>query len=94
VRVEWRPLAEQDLANIVRYIAADSPQAAYDIYEAIREQSAKLADYPGIGRTGRVRGTRELVITGTPLVGPYQAANDVVTILRVVHGARKWPRKF
>ncbi|WP_235911526.1 type II toxin-antitoxin system RelE/ParE family toxin [Mesorhizobium xinjiangense] len=94
MRVEWRPLAEQDLAEIVRYIATDNPQAAYGVLEVIREQSAKLADYPEIGRAGRVRGTRELVIAGTPFVVPYRVANDIVTILRVMHGARKWPRAF
>ncbi|WP_163269132.1 type II toxin-antitoxin system RelE/ParE family toxin [Chelativorans alearense] len=94
MRVEWRPLAERDLGEIVRFIAADSPQAAYDVHEAIRQQTAKPAEYPGIGRPGRVKGTRELVIAGTPFVVPYLVESEVVTILCVMHGARKWPKKL
>jgi toxin ParE1/3/4 len=94
VRIEWRPLAENDLAEIVRYIAADSPQAAYHMQEEIARQTARLAEYPEIGRGGRVRGTRELVIARTPFVMAYRVGGEVVTVLRVLHGARKWPARF
>jgi plasmid stabilization system protein ParE len=41
VRVEWRPLAEDDLAEIVRTIAADDPQAAYEVHDEIRYNMRK-----------------------------------------------------
>ena len=50
-----------------------------------------LATHPASGRIGRVPGTRELVITGTPYIVPYRVRGDAVEILRVFHGARKWP---
>jgi toxin ParE1/3/4 len=53
-----------------------------------------LAEHPGMGRPGRVEDTRELVVTGLPYVVPYIHERDTVTILRVLHGAMKWPRRF
>jgi toxin ParE1/3/4 len=47
-----------------------------------------------MGRPGRVTGTRELVVDGTPYILPYRVRNRVVQILRVLHGARRWPQRF
>jgi toxin ParE1/3/4 len=94
VRVDWHPLARADLTELVAYIASDSPVAAYRVHDEIRKQSSLLATHPGIGRPGRVRGTRELVITGTPYLAAYRFSRDVVTVLRLLHGARRWPRKL
>jgi toxin ParE1/3/4 len=60
----------------------------------IIEQVALLANHPGIGRPGRVEGTRELVIPGLPYLVAYSHRNDTVAVLRVLHGARKWPESF
>lgn len=94
MRVEWHPLARADLAELVAYIANDSPAAAYRIHADIRKQTEVLAIYPEIGRPGRVRGTRELVVTGTPYIAAYRFAGGVVTILSLLLGARLWPRKL
>jgi toxin ParE1/3/4 len=94
VRVEWHPLARADLAELVVYIATDDVSAAYRVHDKIREQTERLAAHPEIGRSGRVRGTRELVIPGTPYIAAYRFAGDVVTVLRVLHGARRWPQKL
>ena len=92
--VEWHPLARADLAELVVYIATDDVSAAYRVHDKIREQTERLAAHPEIGRAGRVRGTRELVIPGTPYIAAYRFAGDVVTVLRVLHGARRWPQKL
>ena len=94
MRVEWHPLASADLAEMVAYIASDNPVAAYRVHDDIRKQTNLLAIYPEIGRPGRVRGTRELVITGTPYIAAYRFAGDALTILRLLHGARLWPREL
>jgi len=87
-------LASADLAELLAYIATDNPNAAYRVQEEIRTQTEKLAQHPEIGRRGRVRGTRELVVTRTPYIAAYCIVGDTVTILRVLHGARRWPRKL
>jgi toxin ParE1/3/4 len=94
VRVEWRAKAREDALDLAEYINIDSPAAAIAVLEEIHQQVAMLAEHPHMGRPGRVRGTRELVINWTPCVAAYQVAGDVVTILRVLHAARKWPIKL
>jgi toxin ParE1/3/4 len=91
VRVRWLPSATANLVEIGNYIARDNPVAAEAIYVAIRRRVANLADLPNIGRPGRRKGTRELVISGTPYIVVYRVARRVVTILRVLHGAQRWP---
>ena len=53
-----------------------------------------LAQHPALGRPGRVEGTRELVVPDTPYLVPYRVRGHAVEILRVFHGARKWPKKL
>ncbi len=47
-----------------------------------------------MGRAGRVPGTRELVISGTPYIVPYRVRGGAVEVLRVFHAARRWPTEF
>lgn len=53
-----------------------------------------LSSHPKKGRVGRVTGTRELVIGGTPFLVAYREAAEAVEVLRVLHGARRWPENF
>ena len=57
----------EDKARIIDYIAEDSPQAAIEQGDEIERQVERLLEHPRLGRPGRVRGTRELVINRTPL---------------------------
>ena len=92
MRVEWHPLAQADLAELVTYIATDNPKAAYRMHDEIRKQTGMLAVHPEAGRFGRIPGTRELVIAGTPFIAAYRLSREAATILRLLHGARRWPR--
>jgi toxin ParE1/3/4 len=53
----------------------------------------QLPRMPESGRLGRVPGTRELVVTGSPYFLPYRIVGDTIQILRVMHGARRWPTR-
>ena len=94
MRLEWSPLALSDLDEIFDYIEADNPKAAATVDIRIEDMVDKLIDFPHIGRLGRIDGTRELVITGTPFIAAYIVEEDVVRVLRVLHGARMWPEKM
>jgi toxin ParE1/3/4 len=59
--------------------------------ERIQAAIRQLAELPYRGRPGRWPGTRELIVARTPDVAPYRAKGQVVEILRVFHGARRWP---
>jgi plasmid stabilization system protein ParE len=92
--VVWLDDAEADLDRETDYLLERNPQAALRIARTIRAQVAHLADYPEMGRVGRVGGTRELVIVDTPYIVPYYLKGREIRILAVIHGKRKWPETF
>ncbi|OAG28407.1 type II toxin-antitoxin system RelE/ParE family toxin [Thermodesulfatator autotrophicus] len=89
--LKWLRLALRDLDKIASYIAKDNPTAAQKVVQRIYEVALNLRDYPALGRLGRVPGTRELIISGFPFILVYRVKGRRVEILRVLHGARKWP---
>ena len=91
MRLEWSAFAMADRTAIFDYIEADRPQAAIAVDERIREQIGTLARFPESGRPGRIEGTRELVISRTPYIVPYRITGKTVRILRILHGAQRWP---
>ena len=93
-RVTWHRRARQDLRHLRAQIAEDNPQAAQRVARRILQAVELLAEQPGMGRIGRVPDTREFVITGTPYIAAYQVLEDTLVILRVLHGARRWPEQF
>ena len=90
MRLFWTPEALDDRRAIYDYIEADNPSAALDLDELLSEKAARLVDHPGLGRPGRVQGTRELVAHRNYLL-MYDVAGDLVRVLRVLHAARMWP---
>jgi toxin ParE1/3/4 len=94
VRVRWLRKALANLDAEAEYIARDDPAAAARVVIAINRAVENLQRYPAMGRPGRVVGTRELVIAKTPYIIPYRVRDDCVEILRVFHGARRWPKRF
>ena len=91
MNVEWLPVAERDLTDQMEWIGERSPWAAIDIGDAVLAAVARLADHPVMGRPGRVAGTRELPVVGTPYVVVYRVEAAAVVVLRILHGARRWP---
>jgi toxin ParE1/3/4 len=67
--------------------------AAIDMDDAIEAAVERLTHYPKSGRPGRIAGTRELAVSGTPYVIVYRVENAAVLILRLLHGAQRWPSK-
>lgn len=94
MRIIWSPEARTDLREMVLYLSDKNPYAAKVLYERIETVATELFDNAYRGRPGRVPGTRELVITNTSYILPYQIRSDCIEILRVYHGARKWPKQF
>lgn len=91
MRVEWLPAAERDRESQIAYVGARDPWAAITMGDAVETAVRRLADHPHIGRPGRVAGTRELVVTGTPYVVAYRVEREAVVVLRLLHGAQRWP---
>jgi toxin ParE1/3/4 len=92
VIVKWTTRALENVIEEARYIAEHDPNAADRMLERLGSAVHTLAQYPASGRPGRVTGTRELVITGTPpYIIPYRVRGQRVELLRVFHSSRKWP---
>ncbi len=94
VKVRWTRLAIEDLDHAHDYIAARSPAGARAVIERVESALKALKSHPEMGRPGRVEGTRELVIPGTPFIVAYRPFKKRLDILAFIHGARRWPERF
>lgn len=90
MKVRWTPEAEQDRSDVWDCIAGDNPLAAVRMDELFSDATAKLADFPHIGRTGKIPGTRELIPHESYRL-VYEVEGETLWILAVVHTARQWP---
>jgi toxin ParE1/3/4 len=91
VRIEWLPEAARNLTAQLEWIAERAPWAAIDVGDAVHAVVGRLADHPALGRPGRVPATRGLVVVGRPYVVVYRIERSIVLVLRVLHGAQRWP---
>jgi addiction module RelE/StbE family toxin len=91
MRVRWTTDAADDLEKISNYISQTRPETARRVAEAILEQIGGLDTFPNRGRHGRVEGTRELILRSLPFVAVYEVHEESVQILRILHGAQRWP---
>jgi toxin ParE1/3/4 len=95
VRLFWSRRAIEDLRAIEVFIGSNDPTAARKItLRIIDGVETMIPENPEIGRPGRVPGTRELVIARTPYIVPYRLEDGTIEVLRVYHGARRWPAPF
>jgi addiction module RelE/StbE family toxin len=93
--IQWAEDAVRQLTAAHAYVAADNPRAADRLLLQITQAVKLLGSYPSVGREGRVANTRELVIANTPYIVAYRIENkNMVQILAVLHGKRRWPESF
>lgn len=91
MELRWTSAALGDLDAANEFVATQKPAAAARMAARVLEGVEYLLSHPNLGREGRVRGTRELVISGTPFLVVYAVSHDQIQVLRVLHHARKWP---
>ncbi len=94
IGIQWSGAAVSDLVEIRRYVAEHSPRAAARLARTLLGSVQRLVDHPAAGRPGRVAGTRELIVDGIPFLIAYRVRDGIVEVLRVLHGARKWPSRL
>ena len=94
MRVRWLRTALRNLDEEATYIAADDAAAARLVVDRVLKAVAGLAEQPGLGRPGRVPGTRELVVRSTRYIVPYRVRGEEVQILRVFHTSRRPPQRW
>lgn len=89
--IRWTDAALRELDDAIDFIEADNPLAAARMNERIVVAARNLGTFPRQGRPGRVADTRELPVPGTPFLVVYSVGRDGIDILRLLHGARRYP---
>ena len=92
MKLLWTPEGKADRRAIYAYIEPDDRRAALELDEQFERRATQLVAHPMIGRLGRVRDTRELVVSPNYLL-VYDIRGNTIRILRVLHTARQWPPK-
>jgi toxin ParE1/3/4 len=84
----WREEAEEDLLEIWRFIAADSPADADRHIEKMRSATRRLVAFPDSGhfRDDLPNGCRAINVGRYLIV--YRTAKGRVEILAAIHGSR------
>jgi toxin ParE1/3/4 len=94
MKLLWTEPALADLLALHEHISADNAAAVGAMLNRIiLLAETHLLRMPGSGRLGRVPNTRELVVVGSPYFLPYRIVGEAIQVLRVIHGARRWPEK-
>ena len=91
MRLKWSSLARLQYMEQISYIADRNLSAALKIEEKIKTATDKLLIYPEIGKKGRCEGTRELIVSGTPVIIVYTIAQEEIFIASILHSAQNYP---
>lgn len=92
MRLVWRPMALADRDTIMDYIAQDNPAAAIELDDEFEAKAEQARQRPTLYKTGRVRGTREIVVRPNyVMVYRIEDEGDTLAVLRVLHAAQQWP---
>ncbi len=92
-RIVWTAPAVSDLDSIREYIARDSEVYADSVLSEIFDAVDQLTAYAESGRVVpelNEKQTRELIVGNYRVM--YDIRADIIRILTVLHGARKFPR--
>ena len=87
-QIRWTTEAADQFETSVIHIQQDNPTAARNTAQGVIDRIQQLAAFPGLGRPGEVKGTREIV--SPPYVVVYRSTEEIVEILHIWHGAQDW----
>ena len=85
--LKWTMTALRSVDAIADFIAQDNPARATSFVRELKDAVTKLQVHPGMGRAGRVPGTRELVLHKN-YIAIYRVRGEDVEILRLHHVAQ------
>jgi toxin ParE1/3/4 len=91
LKTNWSAQADRDADEIWTFIAVDNVDAADRVIARFHAAVLALSEQPKMGHRGRIKGTREFAVSGTPYILIYEIGADIIQVRRVIHGARDWP---
>jgi len=94
LKVRWTIPAANQLEDIFDFISEQNPAAAERSVRRIHEATLRTARMPRAVRIGRVSGTREVAVSGTPFLIAYGIVKGSIHVMAILHGAQEWPESF
>lgn len=94
INIFWTKRALSHLEAELDYYGKINPMLAKELTNIIVKSIKNVADMPGIGRSGKKIGTRELVINKYPYILAYRVRSEVLEVLAIIHQNRKNIRSF
>ncbi|MDT8760303.1 type II toxin-antitoxin system RelE/ParE family toxin [Sphingomonas psychrotolerans] len=92
MKVSFTPQARSDLEAIRDWIAEDDERAADRVIARIVQTAMMFGQFPMLGRSGLVEGTREFSVVGLPYLIVYRIASETeLDVLTVLHTRRRYP---
>ena len=91
MQLRWTEEAASDLERIADYLFLHAASRAQELVQIIYTAPVTLLTLTNRGRAGKREGTRELVLTPLPYVVVYTVQDEVVFVVRILHGAQQWP---
>lgn len=92
-RIEYLPIAEKDLTEILEYCQIDNPTATLKLLDDIDKAILKLASFPYMGHVPKdqrlIQLNYRMLVVENYLVF-YVVFDDLVEIRRILHGKRKY----
>ncbi|CAI1131580.1 Toxin RelE4 [Serratia quinivorans] len=89
--VKWTDEAKTGLYTLIAFIAEQNPVAAESLMQRIEESVIPVTEHPYLFRTGRVAGTREIVVHPNYIV-IYRVLAEHIEVLSVLHARQEYPR--
>ncbi|WP_418137204.1 type II toxin-antitoxin system RelE/ParE family toxin [Agrobacterium sp. El2ro-1b] len=88
--IRWTLRALRRLDEIGAHIEQDNPAAAARVISRIVSAADMLEEQPAVGRVGRIKGTREAVLSDISYIIAYRVGRDI-EILTIIHTSQRWP---
>ena len=90
MKVSWQRRAVADVVSAVTFVQLENPAAAAALRDRFDDSGRQIGRFPNMGRPGRMPGTREMVVSGTPHILVYRVEGETIQLIRVMHGARRY----
>lgn len=93
-RIVWSQSAQDDLREIVRYIARDNREVAEKFGRFLISKVDSVANFPRIGRMVpefRLDTLREVIVSPYRIIYTINADSTEIQVVRVWHSARNQP---
>lgn len=90
LKITWRPQASEDLETIISYVADRNASAAARLDALIHETVDRAAQFPNMGRKGRIDGTREIIAHPNYII-VYSTAGSTLDVVNVLHARQEYP---